>query len=73
MTASTVDPLGAALNQACWTFINALPEGAHLNGHAFNNLKPCMKAAIETYLAAADDAGPLPVIDPEMIPAKEQA
>jgi len=51
-----VDHIGEPLNKAGWAFINALPAGAHLNGHAFNNIKPAMKAAIEAYLAAAPAA-----------------
>jgi hypothetical protein len=68
MTEHTIDFSSAALNDACWAFINALPEGAHLNGHAWNNIKPCMKAAIEAYNTAELPAliG-LPVIDPQLL------
>ena len=40
-----------ALNSAGWDMIIALKEYGPLTGHQFNNMKSCLKKAIETYLA----------------------
>lgn len=39
-----------ALNDAGWTLLDKIGEYQHVDGPLFNNLKSCLKAAIETYL-----------------------
>ncbi len=41
------------VNQFGWDLLEALPEGAHLNGHAFNNLKPAIHKALCKWIASA--------------------
>lgn len=44
-------PYDNALNEAGWTFIEAMPRES-LTGRGFNNVKPALKAAIECWLKA---------------------
>ena len=39
-----------ALNDASWTLLDEIGKFQKVEGHLFNNLKSCLKAAIETYL-----------------------
>ena len=40
-----------ALNDAAWTLLDEIGKFQKVEGHLFNNLKGCLKAAIETYLS----------------------
>lgn len=39
------------LNDAAWALHEQISQYSEINGHLFNNLKSCLKAAIEEYLA----------------------
>lgn len=39
-----------ALNVAAWTLLDEVGKFQKVEAHLFNNLKGCLKAAIETYL-----------------------
>lgn len=38
-----------ALNEAGWTLLEEIQKYQQVDGHLFNNLKSCLKAAIEKY------------------------
>lgn len=40
----------SALNDASWTLLDEIGKFQKVEGHLFNNLKGCLKVAIETYL-----------------------
>lgn len=44
-----------ALNEAGWTLLEEIQKYQEVDGYLFNNLKGCLKAAIETYLNAKDN------------------
>lgn len=54
--AGVVDLIGRPLNDACWAFLEAMPH--NLPGPVFNDLKPALRAAIETYLSASQAQAP---------------
>lgn len=39
-----------ALNNAAWLLLNKMQEYQEINAQLFNNLKPCLKEAIELFL-----------------------
>lgn len=50
-----IDMGSNALNDAAWKLLDEIQivEGKPVSAILFNNLKPCLKAAIETYLNEA--------------------
>lgn len=40
-----------ALNEAGWVLLDEIGKFQKVEGHLFNNMKGCLKAAIEKYLA----------------------
>lgn len=43
-----------ALNEAGWDLLDKIGNFQHVEPHLFNNLKGCLKSAIETYLTALE-------------------
>lgn len=44
-----------ALNQAGWELYEMISKFQHVEPRLFNNMKGCLKAAIETYLSVKSD------------------
>lgn len=49
-----------ALNEAGWAMIHELQKFGGVGGRMFNNMKPCLKVAIEKYLSESDKEKPVP-------------
>lgn len=41
---------GDALNNAAWLLVHKIQEHQEMNAQLFNNIKPCLKEAIELFL-----------------------
>lgn len=49
-----------ALNEAGWELVSELRKFGDVNGHMFNNIKQCLKSAIEVYLSESEKVKPIP-------------